>query len=375
MKKSAYKDNRGFTLVELLVGVTILALIIAPLLNTFIVGANTERKSREFGNATNAAQNLSEQIQALDIDAILGDSRLVDSAARFYNVSDPSVLTTAAPPPDSSKYYIRIADYAYGGSTFDALITLDASAAVNSISVVAGNQMDAMLNMAQADAAALEVLKLECSDLMADPDAELTLGALTREVTLKVTRSGSASPYTYNIDAEFAYTGTIICSAEDVSGESYNFEHTEKSSASIASVADSTDGSPVLSAFLFFDGYYKSSYSSHEIFTINNITGEDVNFFLVSTKDKSQMPAGYSSVLWYYNQNVDSGGSPVNNLIFTNIPADKIAYHATSSETLTVNGLAETKVLNRKYDVNIKLFDSGFSGTPLFNLDTTRINY
>ena len=81
--KSAYKDNRGLTLVELLVGVTILAIIIVPLLHTFITGANTGIKSKNYGNATDAAQNLSEQIQALDVDTILQNSALVDSAAKF----------------------------------------------------------------------------------------------------------------------------------------------------------------------------------------------------------------------------------------------------------------------------------------------------
>ena len=90
MIKSVFKDDRGLTLVELIVGVTILAIIVVPLLHIFVTGANTEYKSRIYGDATDAAQNLSEQIQANDADTILDNADAVDSGAYYYTYDSAS---------------------------------------------------------------------------------------------------------------------------------------------------------------------------------------------------------------------------------------------------------------------------------------------
>ncbi|NLW65279.1 MAG: prepilin-type N-terminal cleavage/methylation domain-containing protein, partial [Clostridiales bacterium] len=46
MKFELKNDNRGLTLMELLVGVAILAVIITPLLHVYVTGANTARKNK-----------------------------------------------------------------------------------------------------------------------------------------------------------------------------------------------------------------------------------------------------------------------------------------------------------------------------------------
>ena len=376
--KSTFKDNRGLTLVELIVGVTILAIIIVPLLHTFITGANTGIKSRNYGNATNAAQNLSEQIQALDVDTVLSNSTLLDSAAKFYNIGT-GALTIAAPEADGSKYYMRIPGYTYGGSSFDALITLDASAPVNSPPVAVGNQMDALISMTEADASALVSFRAECGGMMENVN-ELTIELLTRSVALNVVKTIDSTTDTYKITAVFTYSGTINCTAEDVTGTTYSFTHSEQSAASVSSVADSTDGSPVLSAFLFFDGYYRSGMQTETIL-INNPTGSDINFFIVNT-DKAAMPVNYGALIWYKYQNFKTDNSPVNSLVYTNLPAAKVTYRASKNEllrkTLSVTGyLVETEQLNRKYNVDIKLYKSGagFTGTPVADIDSTKLNY
>ena len=58
------RDDRGFTLVELIVAIVILAIVFIPLLHAFVTGAQTEAKSRVQNNATMAAQSLVENIQS-----------------------------------------------------------------------------------------------------------------------------------------------------------------------------------------------------------------------------------------------------------------------------------------------------------------------
>ena len=374
---------------ELILGTVILAIIVVPLLHVFVTGASTEYKSRKYGEATEAAQNLAEQVQAADADLLLSNSRAVDPQAYFYSLSDLSTgsngVTTAPASDASGKYYIGIKNYSYGGSLFNALITLDTSATAtgtaNTTPVIVGNQMDASIDMTQAETGAADTLLAECGNLAVTDPNSLTLSYLTRSVTLNVTRTAgsSANTYSYRIEALFTYTETI---PYKIGAKSYNyyFSHTEQALASVVNITDSTDNSPVFSSFVFFNAYYRSSMATETIL-INNSTGQDINFFLVNTNTTGSMPLNYGALVWYKYQKFLSH-VPVNKLIYTNLPYNKVIYRAAENEflrkTLTVSGyLVETKQLNRKFAVDIKLYKSGaaFTGTVLAGIDSTKLNY
>jgi prepilin-type N-terminal cleavage/methylation domain-containing protein len=141
MKKNMKRlDNRGVTLVELLISVLILGIVTAPLLHSFFTSAATAQKSRQFGDATTCAQNLIETIQEKPVDALLADAASLGAAgAKFYlPVSESSLedrdgdgfSLTPGPNPGSEavkdsadKYYIGLQGIASGSSSFDALVT------------------------------------------------------------------------------------------------------------------------------------------------------------------------------------------------------------------------------------------------------------
>ena len=58
MKMRKELNNKGFSLVELLIATVILAIIVAPLLHSFVTSANTTVKSRQMGNVTLLSQFL-----------------------------------------------------------------------------------------------------------------------------------------------------------------------------------------------------------------------------------------------------------------------------------------------------------------------------
>jgi prepilin-type N-terminal cleavage/methylation domain-containing protein len=60
-------DNKGFSLVEVLIGVTILAIIAMPLAHAFITSAKTSAKAQVIRRETVAAQNILESYEATDI--------------------------------------------------------------------------------------------------------------------------------------------------------------------------------------------------------------------------------------------------------------------------------------------------------------------
>ena len=55
-------NNRGFSLVEILIAVAILVLCAVPLLKAFVTSAQTNVRARQNLNATTLAENIMEEI-------------------------------------------------------------------------------------------------------------------------------------------------------------------------------------------------------------------------------------------------------------------------------------------------------------------------
>ncbi len=64
-------DNKGFTLVEVIIAVVIMAIAAIPLLHAFSTTANTSSKALIKLRATNAAENIMEDIKGMDIDEVI----------------------------------------------------------------------------------------------------------------------------------------------------------------------------------------------------------------------------------------------------------------------------------------------------------------
>ncbi len=63
--KQKGQDNRGFTLIELIVAIAVIAVLSVPLLNSFSFSARVNRNSAQLQNAENAAQELLEVTRAV----------------------------------------------------------------------------------------------------------------------------------------------------------------------------------------------------------------------------------------------------------------------------------------------------------------------
>ena len=114
------RDNRGLTLLELLVAVIMLGLLVSPLLHAFVISASTATKARNHNETTNAATNLIEQIKGSNLDFVLQDitgGRLFSTTAELTGESDIS----------NGKYVLTLADYNYNGRVYEGSLTLDAS--------------------------------------------------------------------------------------------------------------------------------------------------------------------------------------------------------------------------------------------------------
>lgn len=63
IEKKEKNSNQGFTLVEVLVAVVVLAIVVIPLLNSFFSAARANAKAKKLMDATTAAQNIFEELK------------------------------------------------------------------------------------------------------------------------------------------------------------------------------------------------------------------------------------------------------------------------------------------------------------------------
>ena len=158
-KGQQLNKNAGFSLLELLIAVTILAIITIPMLHMFVTSARINGKSRITLRATVLAQDMVEGLKAYHIDEIQD---------QFNGVEDFEMLNTSViagdctykedvkreidengPDPDDSskakpgKYYFVLKNAKLENSRFDVLISVDATGYVKG---TASTKHDSYLN-------------------------------------------------------------------------------------------------------------------------------------------------------------------------------------------------------------------------------------
>lgn len=122
-RKDKTEKNAGFSLVEILVAVVILAIIVVPLLHGFISSARTNAKAREVIQATTAGQNVMEELKNIPLKQLFEEKDKITSQEHMMESGSPPNVTT-------TKYVTY--EYNYGtvrvdGTEYDTLVTLDPS--------------------------------------------------------------------------------------------------------------------------------------------------------------------------------------------------------------------------------------------------------
>lgn len=346
MIKPMCKDNRGLTLVELMVGVMILAIVVVPLLHTFITSANTQRKSELYQSATDEAQNLIETIEAANVEEYIRDNGAVEGTN---------------PTTGKKTYTIKRDGVSSGSSLFDVIITLNENTVANTTSVAFANPMDAIIDMNSADQAALSTLNFQL-DGLTNISPLPTLNNLTRTINITATKGTEC----YTLNTVFSYAGHFSGTDENDNAATLNFNHSIESSSDVK-IASS------FSLYVFFHAYY----SSRDTISIRNpeYTNSDFKVFLVNTSSQA-LGVGYKADIRYFYQTDKN-----KNLVFTNIPissykafyTDNTWFQAIPTEAAS---LVELKKLDRIYTVNIQVYQRGtnYEGTPIANMDFNKLN-
>ncbi len=168
MKKG---NNKGFSLIEIIIGIGMLAVIVIPILHTFITSAQINRDSRQVMIQTEVAQTIMEgfagktyvQVKAA-VGALAGNTGVV-SGDNALSTIDNNLFNTAGS-------YV-----AYNGSAIGSALTgvscnavIWQSGSVPTQSLVSDNSVMASMNQVFANDL---VLPFETAKISAGPDARM----------------------------------------------------------------------------------------------------------------------------------------------------------------------------------------------------------
>ncbi len=126
--------DAGFSLLELLIAVVILAIIVIPMLNLFLSSNKLNIRSRQTLRATTLAQDIMEGLKAYDIEEL--KAQFNTPAEGFYVIDDNLIKGAVAEEtnmevdgsgnPSEGIYYFSLRKVSMQGSEFDALVKVDA---------------------------------------------------------------------------------------------------------------------------------------------------------------------------------------------------------------------------------------------------------
>ncbi|MFP3154210.1 type II secretion system GspH family protein [Lachnospiraceae bacterium ZAX-1] len=243
MKK--WSDNRGVSLLELLIAVAILAIMIAPLMHLFVTSANLNRKGRQMDAATNAATNLMEMVKTTELDDMLPEDLASATTATadgsLFGLPATFMATPAETSIDADKYTITIDSLPYhgngnSGGFYHAVVTLNPEEyskpkvdptpedTTNNdwIDLVNDNEIvkfvpgsirsGTELIPQNTDLLVLKLLRKEAisnfdkSPITGDATYEFSNERLAREITITVKESGITAYYKYWLDYDLKAT-------------------------------------------------------------------------------------------------------------------------------------------------------------------------
>lgn len=347
MKK---RNNRGFSLVELLVAVVILGLVVVPLLHAFFTAALTSGKSRQAGAATIAAQNAVETIQANSVAAILQGKP--ETVATLFGAESAAW--------DEGHHSLTLTNVSTGDQKFDLQVLLDATKyeAVNEKPITQFAAMDAIYTQ---DSEGVDPdSEAESSFSTSHPDADIT--GRSRTATIRLMRvDGDEGKKQIQVSVRFTYRFEYEeMRLEDGVEDVYYGRATESSNLVTLLPGDYQIGEEdSLSVYFFFAPYYQGS-PTDDVIEIENPSNQPCKIFLVKQKTGSSA-AGEGT----YSAKVNLREKHAND-------ADPFAADVFSNVGVNLNGSGTCNYQYKKYDG--AYFESGtFTGELVERLPEDRL--
>lgn len=291
----ASRDNRGFTLLELIITMAIFAVITVPIMNMFAKSAELNSKARTVQNTNDVAASVAEVINGIDLAAIglrgKGVSEVPKDASGLDATEEIRRLFNAESVIDpwidgAGKLTMQLHGVKSGGKKFDAAVSLDP--AKNDYFIERNNEFittaqDVTQSYSEGTAAGSTPLE----KILADKYPGYTLSdVISHYRTIELTFYLDPTNNSVKAKVDFVYsfrlrdlndpTVTIYCS---------NVRKNEPFYDAAIKTYDSDDGKKI-SFFLFYIPDYDSSRDLNDYIIINNPQNLSGDVFVIKQKKK-----------------------------------------------------------------------------------------
>lgn len=221
--RSLKKNNKGFSLVELIISVVILGIVVIPLLQAFTTSAILTGKSRKMGEATAAAQNIQEVIESVSVANMF--AQIDPSGAATGHMTNENALNLLGVTSDDAEILndqsLFIKNISSGSKTFNAKVDFQPISGINNKLIAQYTDMTGTFSQPYGEN--------QNPDSVADIEYESRYGnrerykpwksrtgeddgsvyrkrAINIYVNSSMTSSDPADGYDVNVEVEFVYT-------------------------------------------------------------------------------------------------------------------------------------------------------------------------
>lgn len=298
------QNNSGFTLVEVLIAVIILAAVSGLFLRAFVSGANTNAKSKIRLKSTNAAENIMEDVKSLSIDEIV--EKYGDSAVTYPNMPNP--LTG-----ENEIYAFDVTDKEELPKGYIMELTLDPSQypAHNSINMSSFSTVDrdtaAVYSMpANFDDSVYEMYEMANKSMFDTGNSTVDWVAKTkdstndvpsfeerlrREIKITIEKDGSFKVDDEDVDQVKVKLSVMYClDDEDIVPESYS-KCREVTSRTLFD--NSVSKKPLNSIFIMYNPRFDAAAKGGDVIHIYNPDSVEANLYVVAQNTESSKWANY----------------------------------------------------------------------------------
>ena len=333
--KSKKLNNSGFTLIELIVTIAVLAIVIVPFLRSFFLSMDLNADSRRIQNATSVAQSVMEELQMKkisnlttykDVDGVVVNPEVeyVEKDGKKYPIY--TFMEVYYEGADEEEFFLDIkldsTTYSDASSDADAMKKI----AVNSISSPQFSSLfgsECMMLLGQYTN--VDNNLSEYASLQGVSEAGYTATYFTKSTDMKITCTYDSGIYKYAIAVDMTYTSKTDPSKKVVVTKTTSKTYSEEEGHSIyfvMPVYDNVDEDERVGS-----NYYASD-SLNVLYTYNNngsnVEAPDLSLYIAAQECGYASGGGVTMNICY--KNVFINGTPIYNYsntsnfkVYTNI--------------------------------------------------------
>ena len=434
MKMRKELNNKGVSLVELLIATIILGIVVVPLLHTFVTAANTTARSRQIGEATLLGENVAELVETTAMTKTALEALFEDPSFGVDNTDPDNPSISCSRDNNTDIYSLSAKGVHAGSSTFNVKVTLDpsayqAGAGINNVKLSDYSNMDGIyaqsLDVTNPDVLAYDAFKREADSRhtgAAEEGASASESGVwlvntvkpVRTTIIDITEDISTKEITASLSLVYTYNYTLV-KTDPVTGESQEYARSitvEPLEYDLVRNFSPDDEHRLPNLYVMYYPLYASNYVS-DIIKINNMlttTGgaegdppragvaQPIKIFLVKEKTadanlankefgyharvEQYVPAGtpdtnYAVVYSNIREDLVTGGSLGNNItydIYRGNYFSDIGRFGGDDPNKGGDLVSKTE-RNRLFDVTVEIFDvkdDSFT-TPIHTVYATKL--